>query len=60
MPNPNPVQTAEFEAKKYAPIGEMPAEPLGSKAVSVKVGQSVEAAIFALDSEQSGSPGCGA
>jgi len=49
MPNPNPVQVAEFKAAQFKPIGD---QPLSRKVRGVKLPMDVDAAIEALPEKQ--------
>jgi hypothetical protein len=39
--NPSPVQTKEFKSYKFRPVSDLPDEPLSSKPLAVKVGESI-------------------
>lgn len=52
MPNPNPRQTEEFKRKRFQAVAPLPDEKLASKPVSVKVGESVQAAIADLPQKE--------
>lgn len=49
MPNPDPIQSEEFKAAQFKPIG---SQPLCRKPRSVKLPQDIDAAIEALPEKQ--------
>ncbi|PPT05096.1 hypothetical protein CKA32_007048 [Geitlerinema sp. FC II] len=49
--NPKPIQTPEFKAQQYKPVGEID-EPLAKKVTGVKLPKSVSEAIDALPREE--------
>lgn len=51
--NPSPVQTKDFKAKQYKPLGEIPGDyPLAKNAMMVKLPIDVDQAIRALPKEE--------
>jgi hypothetical protein len=46
--NPSPVQTKEFKAHKFIPLSDLPDEPLSSKPLAIKVGESIHNMVVSL------------
>jgi hypothetical protein len=46
--NPSPVQTKEFKSHKFRPVSDLPDEPLSSKPLAVKVGESIHNIVVSL------------